>query len=100
MRLSRFCSCSLYHSSVRDLDSLVHLLSRLCEDTAVCDSLYENAEAQARAAGVTLTKASQVLSQLPADGSEVTAEELEKVGRSSFCKLTPCIETVTPVCYQ
>ena len=65
--------------SVRDLDPLVDLLSKLCEDDHTKLFLKKHAEKTAEAAGVSLTRASQVTSQLPAPGTKMTPEELEKV---------------------
>lgn len=65
--------------SVRDLDPLVDLLSKLCEDDHTKSFLKKHAEKTAEAAGASLTHASQVTSQLPAPGTKMTPEELEKV---------------------
>ena len=45
--------------------------------------LRKHAEERAAAGGYSLTAAEQVTSQLPAPGSKMTPEELEKVEKSS-----------------
>ncbi len=65
--------------SVRELDPLVYLLSKLCEDDVTKSFLRRHAENVAASQGFSLTPASQVTSQLPAPGSKMTPEELEKV---------------------
>jgi hypothetical protein len=41
--------------------------------------LYSHAEAKAAATGTSLTSATSIIGQLPATGSKITSDELEKV---------------------
>ena len=49
--------------------------------------LKQNAESRATSSGVSLAPVSHVTSQLPASGTKMTPDELEKVSRDSFWEL-------------
>ncbi|XP_013411271.1 gamma-tubulin complex component 2 [Lingula anatina] len=65
--------------NIRDLDSLVFLLSKLSDDEKTKSFLEKNALDRAAASGTTLSSHSNVLSQLPASGSKITQEELSQL---------------------
>ncbi|KAK2180083.1 hypothetical protein NP493_457g05005 [Ridgeia piscesae] len=69
----------LKSKNVRDLDPLVYLLSKLCDDDETKLYLRRNAEERAVAAGVSLTSPSTLVAQLPAPGSKITKDELEDI---------------------
>ncbi|GFN75493.1 gamma-tubulin complex component [Plakobranchus ocellatus] len=65
--------------NVRDLDPLVHLLSKLGKEEEVKYVLGQNALTQARKEGLHLYPHQHVTSQLPAPGTKMTEEELSQV---------------------
>ncbi|XP_064605100.1 gamma-tubulin complex component 2-like [Liolophura sinensis] len=65
--------------NVRDLDSLVFLLSKLSEEKKTKQFLGKNAKDRADNAGLTLTSHSKVISQLPAPGTKMTQQELTEI---------------------
>ncbi|CAG5121559.1 unnamed protein product, partial [Candidula unifasciata] len=70
--------------NVRDLDPLVYLLSKLCEDKETKEFLAKNAEDKARKEGLTLIPHSNVTSLLPAAGTKMTERELFEIKETLF----------------
>ncbi|KAK2144922.1 hypothetical protein LSH36_719g00006 [Paralvinella palmiformis] len=85
----------LKSKNVRDLDPLVHLLSKICEDAQVKNYLKTNAEERAAASGVTLTAPSAVLSLLPTPGTQMSHDELAKI-KAQLMKVTSNTGAITP----
>uniref|UniRef100_A0A0B7B161 Gamma-tubulin complex component n=1 Tax=Arion vulgaris TaxID=1028688 RepID=A0A0B7B161_9EUPU len=69
----------LKEKNVRDLDPLVCLLSKLCEEHETKEFLSKNAHDKAKTEGFTLIPHSRVTSQLPAPGTKMTEEELSEI---------------------
>ncbi|KAK6168734.1 hypothetical protein SNE40_019919 [Patella caerulea] len=65
--------------NVRDLDSLVYLLSKLTEDDEANDFLGKNVTDKANGAGLSLTSLEKITGQLPTSGTKMTSQELSEV---------------------
>ncbi|XP_059166589.1 gamma-tubulin complex component 2-like isoform X2 [Physella acuta] len=65
--------------NVRDLDPLVYLLSKLCEEKETKQFLSKNAHEKAEQEGMTLMPHSKVTGQLPTAGTKMTEEELSEI---------------------
>ncbi|XP_050392733.1 gamma-tubulin complex component 2 isoform X2 [Patella vulgata] len=65
--------------NVRDLDSLVYLLSKLAEDDQAKEFLGKYATDKANEAGLTLTSHEKIIGQLPTPGTKMTSQELSEI---------------------
>ncbi|XP_025097324.1 gamma-tubulin complex component 2-like [Pomacea canaliculata] len=67
--------------NVRDLDPLVYLMSKLCDESQTKEFLAKNAIDQAKTAGMTTLSVQhdKILAQIPESGTKMTAQELSEI---------------------
>nr|XP_022289752.1 gamma-tubulin complex component 2-like isoform X2 [Crassostrea virginica] len=68
----------------RELDPLVFLLSKLCEEDETKEYLARNAKDRADKSGVALTSHSHVIAQLPAPGTKITMQDFTELKDTLF----------------
>ncbi|XP_005091505.1 gamma-tubulin complex component 2 [Aplysia californica] len=80
--------------NARDLDPLVYMLSKLCEEDQTKEFLKKNALDKARKEGMTLEPHSKVTSQLPTSGAKLTEEELSEI-KDALQKQAKVVDTAS-----